>query len=194
MIRLHVFNEKGVAFLTVLMFLVALAVVGVAAMQMNTLEERMVGNSGDLNVAFQAAEAALRNGENDLLSGIVNRNSPFNNGCNNGGFCTPPANGVPWGLTTVWNNATTYRAYGAGTPATALAGPSGAFLNPQPKYIVELLPDVPLVPGNSLSRGINPPSNGTAYRVTSWGAGLRQSQPGVPQSQVVVQSVFVTQN
>jgi len=51
-----------VLFVSLIMLLV-LTVIGVTAMQTTTLEEKMAGNLRDQTLAFQAAEAALREGE-----------------------------------------------------------------------------------------------------------------------------------
>ncbi len=53
-----------------LIFLVLLTLLGVSAMQTATMEERMAGNMRNENLAFQAAEAALRDAE-DLLGGAA---------------------------------------------------------------------------------------------------------------------------
>lgn len=53
-------NQKGVVLITGLVFLVMMTILGVTAMQNTVLEERMAGNLRDENLAFQAAEAALR--------------------------------------------------------------------------------------------------------------------------------------
>lgn len=55
--------QKGAALVTSLMLLLILTVIGITAMQMTRMQERMAGNTRDLNLAFQGAEAALRNGE-----------------------------------------------------------------------------------------------------------------------------------
>lgn len=46
-----------------LIILVVLTLIGVQAMRTNIVQERMAGNMRERNVAFQAAEAALRVGE-----------------------------------------------------------------------------------------------------------------------------------
>lgn len=58
--------QSGIALITGLIFLVLLTIIGVTAMQTTMLEERMAGNLRDENLAFQAAEAALRAGESYL--------------------------------------------------------------------------------------------------------------------------------
>lgn len=64
MISGHKFTrQKGAVLLISLIFLILLTLIGVTAMQTTTLQERMAGNVRDLNLAFQASEAALRAGE-----------------------------------------------------------------------------------------------------------------------------------
>src|SRR6185369_1498016 len=46
-----------------LLMLLVMTVLGIAAMQVTRLEERMAGNSRDVNLAFQGAEAGLRDSE-----------------------------------------------------------------------------------------------------------------------------------
>jgi len=57
-------TQRGAALVTSLLLLLVLTVIGITAMQMTRVQERMAGNTRDLNLAFQGAEAALRDGEN----------------------------------------------------------------------------------------------------------------------------------
>lgn len=56
-------HQRGMVLVVSLVFLVIMTLLGLAAMQNTSLEERMAGNVRAENVAFQAAEAALRAGE-----------------------------------------------------------------------------------------------------------------------------------
>jgi Tfp pilus assembly protein PilX len=56
-------SARGAVLLVSLVMLLLLTVIGLAGMRMVQLEERMAGNLRDRQVAFQAAEAALRAGE-----------------------------------------------------------------------------------------------------------------------------------
>ncbi|WP_275097937.1 pilus assembly PilX family protein [Sedimenticola hydrogenitrophicus] len=56
-------QQGGAVLLVSLIFLILLTILGVSAMQTTLLQERMAGNMRDLNLAFQASEAALRGGE-----------------------------------------------------------------------------------------------------------------------------------
>ncbi len=56
-------TQSGAVLFVSLIMLLVLTVIGVTAMQTTTLEEKMAGNLRDQTLAFQAAEAALREGE-----------------------------------------------------------------------------------------------------------------------------------
>lgn len=56
-------TQAGAVLFVSLIMLLVLTVIGVTAMQTTTLEEKMAGNLRDQTLAFQAAEAALREGE-----------------------------------------------------------------------------------------------------------------------------------
>jgi type IV pilus assembly protein PilX len=56
-------TECGAVLLVSLVMLLLLTLIGLAGMRMVQLEERMAGNLRDRQMAFQAAEAALRAGE-----------------------------------------------------------------------------------------------------------------------------------
>lgn len=65
--RTYSHPERGAVLIVALLFLVMLTLLGVTAMTSTTMEERMAGNSRDAGIAFQAAEAALRDGRRDLF-------------------------------------------------------------------------------------------------------------------------------
>ena len=63
-------KQRGVALMIALVVLLVLSMIGISGMQGTILEERMAGNMYDRNLAFQAAEAALRAGEANALAGV----------------------------------------------------------------------------------------------------------------------------
>lgn len=65
-------RERGSALAVALIFLLLMTLLGVSAMRGSNMQERMAGNLRDRNLAFQAAEAALRSGETWLMN-IVNQ-------------------------------------------------------------------------------------------------------------------------
>lgn len=60
-------QQRGATLIVGLIFMVALTLLGVMAMKSTLLQERMAGGSRDHSLAFQAAEAALRDAKRDIL-------------------------------------------------------------------------------------------------------------------------------
>lgn len=56
-------RQQGSALIVALVFLLAMTLIGVTAMQGTSQQESMAGNAREKNLAFQAAEAGLRRGE-----------------------------------------------------------------------------------------------------------------------------------
>lgn len=59
-------NQRGAVLIVGLVMLLLLTIIGVAASRTGLLQEKMAGNMRDRQLAFQAAESALRAGE-DIL-------------------------------------------------------------------------------------------------------------------------------
>jgi type IV pilus assembly protein PilX len=64
-------RQNGVVLVISLLMLLVLTLIGLAATRSTALEERMTANQNDTEVAFQAAEAALRDGEGQLSSAAL---------------------------------------------------------------------------------------------------------------------------
>ncbi len=56
-------NQRGAILIIALIMLLLLTIIGLSSMRGTSLQESMAGNLRDSNLAFQAAEAALRQGE-----------------------------------------------------------------------------------------------------------------------------------
>lgn len=56
-------RQGGATLVIAMLMLLVLTVLGLTTMNMTRLEERMAGNSRDVNLAFQGAEAGLRDAE-----------------------------------------------------------------------------------------------------------------------------------
>ena len=76
-------KQQGAALAVSLIILLLMTLIAVTGMQTTTLEEKMAGNSRDRNLAFQAAESALRQGET-WLEGFANT-TEFGDGEGTGG-------------------------------------------------------------------------------------------------------------
>ena len=73
--------ERGAILVTSLLLLLILTVLGVAVMRMTGLQERMAGNTRDLNLALQGAEAALRDAEGKIRALPFEPDFSFTPGC-----------------------------------------------------------------------------------------------------------------
>lgn len=99
-------QQRGIALLAVLILLLIMTLLGLASLRGTLLGERMSGNLFDRNISFQAAEAALRQGET-VVKGLTS--VPTATDCSNAGntVCGKPAAGVDRSLGDVgWVNST----------------------------------------------------------------------------------------
>ena len=144
----------------------------------------------DRDLALQAAEAALRDGEQDVASN-VSPSTAFTDGCTSG-LCTPPAQRDALGalaslpvddpqLGFDWSSDGMVRQYGQYTGAAAF--PS---VSQQPRYVIEKFSYLGTPAGESVVLGSEPVAPGVGYRITARGVGAR------PETVVVLQSIYAT--
>ena len=188
-------NQQGATLIVGLIFLVALTLLGVMAMKSTLLQERMAGGSRDHSLAFQAAEAALRDAKRDILSLRADGTTctpgsagcrpatdrpwesagrtPFTSTCTNGQCYDNPAVG---GYGFVGNQAAWVAYPLTGAPSvlygTFTAAPNIAGVATQPRYLIEIF----IRTGSSVTRYF--------YRITARGVGAN------PNTAVVLQEVF----
>jgi type IV pilus assembly protein PilX len=142
-------RQSGTALITCLLLLLVLTVLGIVMMRTSVMQERMAGNTRDLNMALQGGEAGLRSGEAvraALPSVPIPVPSPATP-------CTPVCDiGVlPIAVTDTaqfdWTNANNATKYGQGGVAASLSGAAGSGkLNDEPRYTLEyagFMPDGP---------------------------------------------------
>lgn len=173
-------REHGFSLVMGLLFVVVIGVLAMAALSSTTVQEKIVGNSRDRNLAFQAAEAALRDAERDIDANITTA-TVFSPTCANG-LCTYATSGIPQHLAIDWTDSSVTRTYGAFTGAPPLAG-----VTQQPRYIIERLPPLAAAVGESAALGIRPAANRSGYRITALGFGARN------ETRVMLQSTYVRQ-
>lgn len=146
-------RPRGSTLMVSLMILIVLTLLVLASIRGSTLLERLVGNSRQLDQAFQTAEAALRQGE----SLLAQPNLP--NVVNTAGWYHYAAKPAPdWTLPASWDAA------GNSKIAYSIDGASAQFA-------IEELPAVP-DPGG----GLNPTEQaqeGSVYRISARGYGAR---------------------
>lgn len=160
--------QRGSALIIALVFLLALTMIGTTAMQGTSQQEKMASNMRDRNLAFQAAEAALRAAENAVL----------NNGI------TAPSDGPPPGPMDDqnWRNNAP-RQLGAGAFSVAPNAISLAGISNQPLLFIEDLNTNLLncCPGGSVAVGCPTCDD---YRITT------RAEGGTTDAVVVLESIF----
>lgn len=144
--------QRGVVLVIALIMLLMVTLLALSAAQMTGLNERMVGFARDRDAAFQAAEAALREGERVLQLAVL----PAFDGTA-GLYPTAAPGTTPRWKTIDWSTAGV--AYGS-----AIAGVSAP-----PRYIVE---EVVILPGAGESLDASEAAATNAYyRVTARAVG-----------------------
>ncbi|BCX88539.1 type IV pilus assembly protein PilX [Methylomarinovum tepidoasis] len=168
--------QTGAALIVSLMMLLVMTVLGVAAMQTNLLEEKMAGNFRDHDLAFQAAEMALRNGEGWLSTLTVEPAFAAEDDFIDKVWKTAELEDLftvsPW-----WEeNTTNPFAYGQAVPGLGV-------VQSDPVRVIERVAF--LKDGSSLTIGLPQDSSGRVlYRITSQGTG------GTATAKIVLQSIY----
>lgn len=140
------------ALITGLIFMVVLTLLAMAAMRTTMLEERMSANARDRDLAFQAAEAALRTGEQILRGATL---PAFASGT---AYTPRIAQGT---LTDYWINTHLWA-----TQSVAAWQPAGTYATP--RFVIEEM-GAKAAGGGGLGIGAIPDSG--VYRVTARGVG-----------------------
>lgn len=132
--------QRGLALILSLLLLVVLSIIGVSVMQSTLMEERMAGNTKDRAIAFQAAEAALRDAEACIRADPDGKFNPLWEefipalGSCSGGICRSAPGTPKWPSLisddNAWTNATLQ--FGAKTAVGSLTGVAS-----QPRYLIE---------------------------------------------------------
>ncbi|GGD58681.1 pilus assembly PilX family protein [Pseudoxanthomonas indica] len=133
------YRQAGASLVVVMILLVVMTLLGLAVLRSTLLEERMSANLLDRSYAFQAAEAALRQGE--VLAGASGTRAAVPaDGCENGLCSLPVATNTDRWLDT---------GFSADNWAAASAD-SRSEIAPPASYIVEYMGDAPTWPGCDL--------------------------------------------
>jgi type IV pilus assembly protein PilX len=177
-------RQRGLSLVTTLLFMVSALMLGVSVLSVNVMQERTISNTKDRDLAFQAAEAALRDAEQDLKTNI-NADTAFTATCT-GGLCTPPSQrAVPLSVPVhqapgfAWESQG--RRYGQYTGGATFPGLGGSA---QPRYVIEKLGTLGTPPGESLTRiGLEPSEPVYGYRITARASGARE------ETEVILQSI-----
>lgn len=155
--KYHTFHkaQSGVVLFVSLMLLMILSMIGVTVARMQTVEERMARNENNRQLATQAAEAALRNAEYQLLNAPTVGTFSLDTG---GYYVVSQTTGsmIP-GLD--FSNAANVLTYSGPALSAVPAGPARA-----PTIAIELV-GFGAVPGD----GLTPNQEPATYRITVQG-------------------------
>jgi|SRR5712671_3534413 len=165
-------TQRGAALVVSLLLLSVLTILALSASQSTRLQERMAGNARDVDVAFQSAEAGVRNAE-DYITGLTRQTGPcpaapchvFSRGY----FPDDMANANDtWWATNGWE-------YGTAAKEMAMAVAD-------PIYVIE---QTEFVGDDLMESGGGPKSGLTFFRTLSGAKGATDS------ARVVIQTTFV---
>lgn len=153
--KTHARHQQGAVLVVVLVLLLVMTLLGLASLRGTVMEERMTANLRDRGLGFQAAEAALREAEAQVLAnGHAGFPAIGGGGCN-GGLCDTPDPTLP----ERWLN----EAGGYWTNAAAAMG--GLAIAPQ--YFVEYMGEAPSWPKCDSEIPVHPLCLKPRYRVTA---------------------------
>lgn len=150
-------TRRGHALIISLLILLLLSVLGITAARVSTMQERMSGNFGDRERAFQAAERALREAEAFLASGGAPPLMPNANGL----YQSDAPNRPQWLKPPLTPGNGAFE-YGGRIDGVAR----------QPDYFIEQLPPL-IMPGQQSQAGVPMPKT-MHYRITARGFGGRE--------------------
>lgn len=174
-------NQTGVVLFMSLVILLILTILGLSSVQTTSLQERMSRNARDSNLAFQAAESALRDGE-DRLETLTSL-SEFDDGTTGHFYENDPGEVPNWkdAAEVDWSPSSD-SCTGCIPAETAIGG-----IATQPKYIVEhvktVISDDDRLNLNNI--GVDTGSGKTqVFRVTAFGVG------GTDSARVMLQSTY----
>ena len=160
-------KQSGAVLITSLILLLVMTLIGLSSMRSTTLEERMSGNVRNKEIAFQASEAVLREGEVWLLNLSGEPDATLDGGSGVWELNAPDpddTNHIPW-----WKESTRDDSWW-NTNGTAFSSVLSG-VSVMPRYLVE---EVQIV-RDSLNLGQQNDGAGRSfYRVTSNGAGGNQ--------------------
>lgn len=164
-------KQRGVVLIMALTILMVLTLIGVSAMKTSSLQERMSGNSRDYQIAFEAAEIALRAGEDYIKT--ISTTADFTSAGANGKFTARTIDATAIGA---WQDETNWTSGNT----TSVTVPN---VSKNPEFMVEILDSTygqveALTPGGSTSGVI------ALFRVTGRGYGKN------PNTKVMLQADF----
>lgn len=170
-------RQQGSTLVVGLIMLLVITVISLSALQMTSLQERMAGNVVERNIAFQAAEIALRQAENKMIAanlfrvgdpGQYDTSSTLCSFCDDVGLAS-----MTWASLT------------AGTKSKEIAY---AVYQSKYKPRVVIVQQTNQAQGGSLEAGIE--KTVQTFKVNAWGVGMATLAGGEPAAPVVLQTTY----
>lgn len=161
---IQITKNRGMVLVVCLIFTLMVTLLGVINITTATISERTAGNHRDQVLAFQAAEATLRDAESFLAASGAT--ATFND--SNGLYDSTDGGNKQWA------NALSKKSYN---------GPSLPHVSETPTYIIELLPEN-LISNGSIVSGKPTVSSDPMYRITARAVGTSSN------SVVMLQSIY----
>jgi type IV pilus assembly protein PilX len=168
-------RQSGTALIVALTILLVLTVLGVSAMRTTSLQDKMAGNARDSQVAFEAAEFALRQAEQALANDTVVEADFANDGGTGAYFSYKGLNPEAWTVEANWTTKA--------VPANTYTGNVSKF----PVYMIQKVDaninveDLPVLGGGY---GSDRYAGLLIYQITARGFGIS------PNSRVMLQSYY----
>lgn len=164
--------QQGVVLIVGLIMVLLISLIALAAIRGSGLQELMAGNVRDRNLAFQAAEAGLREAEERFAPGASH----------------PAFDGSDVGFMEALNGSTNsgYWDNYSWTSQSVQTSLSLDGVSQAPRYVVEKVIHTPVAGSDGGSIEFNPSNNApeTLYRITALGYGATEG------STVILQSTF----
>lgn len=171
-------TQRGVVLIVGLVMVLLMTIVGLSAIRGTGLQENMAGNMRDRNIAFQAAESVLREGETVVSPETPSKDLPAFNCAKGKGACldlsSVPEKSVIYMTDAEWGEA-------------AKVSAMDIHVAEKPSYLLEEL-EVDMgasaaAEGSAIDvGGMMTTGDATPYRVTAKGFGLSQDAEAVLQS------------
>jgi type IV pilus assembly protein PilX len=179
-------KNQGMTLIISLILLLMVSLIGMSVLNVSTVEEKMAGGTRDKDLAFQAAEIALRRAE-EFIRTSVSGTAGFTTNCNAGLCAELPLNStvMRWeddtlcsANTKIWNCDK--------SKEVDLTQISVGSFSQNPRYFIELLKDIDYTDSPQVNnQGDQAPEDKVqVYRITAIGYG------GSTNSSVLLQSTY----
>ena len=156
-------RQGGMVLVVSLIILVIVTLIAVTSLRVTILEERMAGNTRDRQLAFEAAEYALREAQG-VLSAPVLPQFTSSGGATGGYYAGLNTNPGGIGDISYWSTTHNWT-----TNSVAASNASGVLVGQtQPRYVIE---EFPAISCEGYSSKWPPPPPRNVYRATARGTG-----------------------